>query len=86
MHGPMAAALAAKLGVTTDQLTAAFEASKPAAGTRPDRSQLPAKLAAQLNLPVEQVTAALEALRPANGPGHGPDGDGPGPDGPPPGM
>jgi len=83
--GPMAAALASKLGVTTDQLKAAFDAIRPAAGTRPDRGQLPAKLAAQLGKTEAEVKAALDAVRPQGGPeGHGPDGHGPeghGPDG-----
>lgn len=74
-HGPaspeMVSALAAKLGVTADQLKSAFEAIKPAAGTRPDRSQLPAKLAAQLGKSEADVNAALESVRPLGG-HHGP--------------
>jgi len=87
MHGlEMAAALATKLGVTTDQLHAALEAIRPAAGTRPDPAQFAAKLATQLGKTEADVKAALAAVRPAHGPdqgdgphgwGHGPDGDGP---------
>lgn len=72
-HGPSAAevtafatALAGKLGLTVDQVKSALEAVKPAAGTRPDPSQLPAKLAAQLGKSEAEVKAALDAVRPAH--------------------
>jgi len=80
----MATALAAKLGVTTDQLQAALQAIRPAAGTRPDRTQFAAKLAAQLGKTEAEVKAAFDSVRPAGGPGRGEGhgGWGHGPDGP----
>lgn len=76
-HGPGSPealnALAAKLGVTAEQLKAAFDAIRPAAGTRPDPSQLPAKLAEQLGKSEADVKAALDAVRPPGG-HHGPGG------------
>ncbi len=94
MRGAFGKDLAAKLGVTTDQLKAAMKAIRPADGTRPDPTQLASKLAAQLNIPVDKVTAAFAAVRAEHpggpgqgGPGQGGPGfDGPHPDGPPPGM
>lgn len=74
-HGPRSPefvnTLAAKLGVTADQLKAAFEAIRPAAGTRPDPTQLAAKLAAQLGKTEAEVKTALDAVRPPDGPRFG---------------
>jgi len=78
-HGPSAAeraafasALATKLGVSVDSVTAALEALKPAPGARPDRAAFPAALAAKLGLDTATVKAALDAVHP-DGPEHGPD-------------
>lgn len=84
MRGAFGKELAARLGVTTEQLKTAMEAIRPTDGSRPDPTQLASRLAAQLNLPVDKVTAALDAVRAAHP--HRPGFDGPHPDGPPPGM
>lgn len=86
MHGPgdraaFVTALAGKLGVTTDALTAALQSLRPTEGTRPDRAAFPQALADKLSLDVAAVQAALDSVRPPMGPdGHagpgGPDGDG----------
>ena len=87
-HAAFAAALAAKLGVSADQVDAALKAIHPAAGTRPDPAGFPKALADQLGKTEAEVKTALDSLRAAGqfgGPGHGRDGHGPGghgPDGP----
>ena len=71
--GPMPAAaldaIAQALGVTSAQLTAALEATrpaKPAAGTRPDRGAgLASELATALGVDAAQVKTILDASRPA---------------------
>ncbi len=78
-HAAFAQALADKLGLPVADVTAALEALKPAAGTRPDPATFPAALAVKLGLDEATVKAALDAVRPPHGPGDhhgGPDGDG----------
>jgi biotin operon repressor len=85
-HAAFAAALAAKLGVTSEQVQSALEAIRPAPGTRPDRAGFPKALGDKLGKTEAEVKAALDALRAegvVHGPGmgHGPDGDHHGPGG-----
>ncbi len=67
--GPMSsasiAAIAKTLGVTSAQLKAALDASKPAKGTKPDGSGMAAELATALGVDAAAVQTILDANRPA---------------------
>jgi protein-disulfide isomerase-like protein with CxxC motif len=67
--GPMStasiAAIAKTLGITSAQLKAAIDATKPAAGTKPDRSGMAAELATALGVDTAAVQTILDANRPA---------------------
>jgi hypothetical protein len=67
--GPMStasiAAIAKTLGITSAQLKAAMDATKPAAGTKPDRSGMAAELATALGVDTSAVQTILDANRPA---------------------
>jgi hypothetical protein len=67
--GPMStaslAAIAKTLGVTSAQLKAAMDATKPAKGDRPARAGMAAELATALGVETSAVQTILDANRPA---------------------
>jgi hypothetical protein len=67
--GPMStaslAAIAKTLGVTSAQLKAAMDATKPAAGTKDDHAGMAAELATALGVDTSAVQSILDANRPA---------------------
>ena len=84
-HAAFAAALADKLDVSADQVSAALTAIHPADGTRPDPAGFPKALADQLGKTEAEVKAALDSLKASGqfgGPGHGRGDHGPGGHGP----
>jgi hypothetical protein len=67
--GPMSsaslAAIAKTLGVTSAQLKAALDATRPASADRPDRSAMATDLATALGVQTSAVQTILDANRPA---------------------
>jgi hypothetical protein len=58
-------AIAKTLGVTTAQLKAALDATKPAKGDKPDGDGMATELAAALGVDVAKIKTILDANRPA---------------------